>query len=140
MKSRWNLVNKWNHPSLLTGVRTEYTGTVVDALETGCQIHIEFLFCDYFFLGELDTSGIRVLAVLVVQHFEEKDDGIKHFLERAGELVGWGILGLQSTLMAHPKLVVMIQNETSQQGQVFFFKHRIDGRFPDWGFSRQFYG
>lgn len=83
-------------------------------------------------------SGMRVL---VMQYFEEREDGIKHFLERTGEREDWGILrGLQNILAAHLKLLVMIQNETSQQGWVFFFKHRVDGRFPDWEFSRQFYG
>lgn len=34
-------------------------GTVVDELEMGCQIHLEFLFCDYFsffFFGEMEET------------------------------------------------------------------------------------
>lgn len=32
-------------------------GTVVDELEMGCQLYLEFLFCDYlFFLGEMEET------------------------------------------------------------------------------------
>lgn len=32
-------------------------GTVVDELEMGCQIRLEFLFCDYFsFFGEMEET------------------------------------------------------------------------------------
>lgn len=42
---------------LIIGVRTTYMRTVVDKLETGCWLHLELLFCDYFyFLDEMEEK------------------------------------------------------------------------------------